>query len=104
MREQFHGHGTDVGGIIFCFLLRLSTSNTLTLQLLTLIQSYTIYLRLLTLASAHLILQYFRLVPLVGWRAEERDVWELAGLIGEVLQLNWIREGPAKERQPNIFI
>lgn len=58
----------------FCFLLRLSTSNTLTLQLLTLIQSYTIYLRLLTLASTPLILQYFRLVPLVGWRAEERDV------------------------------
>ena len=101
MREQFHGYGTDVRKIIFCFPLRLSTSNGSTL---TLIQSYTIYLRLLTLASTPLILQYFRLVPLVGWRAEERDAWELAGLIGEVLQLNWFRDGPAKERQPNLFI
>lgn len=90
MREKFHGYGTDVGGRIFCFLLRLSTSNssTLTLQLLTLIQGYTIYPPLSTLVSTPLILQYFRLLPLVGWRAEERDGWELAGLIGELLQLN----------------
>lgn len=53
--------------IIFRFLFRLSTSKNSTL---TLIQSYTIYLRLLTLTSTPLILRYFRLVPLVGWRAE----------------------------------
>lgn len=91
--------------MIFDLLLHISAlhNSALTRQLVILVQSCTLYPRLLDLASPFSLLQYFRSPPLVGWREEECDGCNLAGLIGEKLQISWFRDEPAKELQSSIF-